>query len=40
MTNEQLIAQLEHRINVLSGRAKENSAIIKKLKRKIRQISK
>ena len=39
MTNEQIKAQLEHRVNVLSGRAKENTAIIKKLKRKIRQLS-
>lgn len=32
--------QLEYRIALLEGRAKDNSAIVKKLKRKLRALSK
>ena len=40
MQNQQKIEQIKQRISVLQGRAKDNSAIVKKLKRKLRDLSK
>lgn len=40
MNKEQKIKELEYKIELLSGRAKDNAPIVKKLKRKLRALSK
>lgn len=40
MQNQQKIEQIKQRISVLEGRAKENSTIVRKLKRKLKNLSK
>lgn len=39
-TKEMRILALENRINILKGRTTENDKIVKKLERKIRELSK